>query len=63
VLTVFAIDYDGVPAVTSKAMDQYLRWVPGIESRLLQVVDVVDNQSVRCGGAMFAGADPKLYLK
>jgi hypothetical protein len=63
VLTVFASNYHVVSAVTTKAVDQYLRWVRGVESRLLQVVGVVDNQSVRCGRAVFAVDRSETALK
>jgi hypothetical protein len=33
-------------------MDQYFCWVLGVESRISQVVDVIDQQSVRCGAAI-----------
>jgi len=50
--TVFVINYDSVLAVATKPMDQYFCWVLGVESRISQVVDVIDKQSVRCGAAI-----------
>jgi hypothetical protein len=53
--TVFGINYDSVLTVATKPMDQYFCWVLGVESRFIQVVDVIDQQSVRRGAAICAG--------
>lgn len=45
--TVFDINYDSALTVATKPMDQYFCWVTGVESRFIQVVDVIDLQSVR----------------
>jgi len=50
--TVFGINYDCALTVVTKPMDQYFCWVLGVESRISQVVDVIDQQSVRCGAAV-----------
>jgi hypothetical protein len=50
--TIFGINYDSVLTVATKPMDQYFRWVFGVERRIFQVVDVIDQQSVRRGAAI-----------
>jgi hypothetical protein len=50
--TVFAINYDIGLTVATKPMDQYFCWVLRVESRISQVVDVIDQQSVRRGAAI-----------
>ena len=50
--TVFAINYVSVLNAASKTMDQYFCWVLGVESRIIQVVGVIDQQSVRRGAAI-----------
>jgi hypothetical protein len=52
--TVFGINYDSVPTVATKPMDQYFCWILWVESRITQVVDVIDQQSVRRGAAISA---------
>jgi hypothetical protein len=49
--TVFVTNYDCVLTVATKPVDQYFCWVLGVESRFSQVVDVIDQQSVRSGAA------------
>jgi hypothetical protein len=51
-LTVFARDYIFGLTAASKPMDQYFCWVLGVESRISQVVGVIDEQSVRRGAAI-----------
>lgn len=41
-------------------MDQDLRWVFGIESRIFQVLGIVDYQSVWYGAADFAGTGSEI---
>ena len=50
--TVFGINYDSVLTVATKPMDQYFCWMLGVESRIIQVADVIDQQSVRRGAAI-----------
>jgi len=50
--TVFGINYDCALTVATIPMDQYFCWVLGVESRISQVVGVIDQQSVRCGAAI-----------
>jgi hypothetical protein len=50
--TVFGINYDSALTVATKPMDQYFCWVAGVESRFIQVVDVIDLQSVRLWAAI-----------
>jgi hypothetical protein len=50
--TVFGINYDSVLTVATKPMDQYFCWELGVESRIFQIVDVIDQQSVRRGAAI-----------
>jgi len=50
--TVFVTNYDSALAAATKPMDQYFCWVLRVESRISQVVDVIDQQSVRCGAAI-----------
>jgi len=57
--TVFGINYDSVPTVATKPMDQYFCWVPGVEIRISQVGDVIDQQSERRGAAICAGVNEK----
>jgi len=45
--TVSAINYECRLTVATKPMDQYFCWVLGVESRISQVGDVIDQQSVR----------------
>ena len=58
--TIFASNYVSVLTVATKPMDQYFRWVLGVESRIIQVVDIIDQQSVRCRAAIQAGVNEKL---
>ena len=58
--TVFGINYDSVLTVATKPMDQYFCWMLGVESRIIQVADVIDQQSVRRGAAIWAGVNEKL---
>jgi hypothetical protein len=50
--TVFATNYESGLSVATKPMDQYFCWVLGVESRIGQIVDVIDQQSVRRGAAI-----------
>ena len=50
--TVFVTNYDFALTVDSKPMDQYFCWVLWVESRISQVVGVIDQQSVRGGAAI-----------
>jgi hypothetical protein len=50
--TVFASNYVFVLTAATKPMDQYFYWVLGVESRISQVADVIDQQSVRSGAAI-----------
>jgi hypothetical protein len=58
--TVFVIRYDSGLTVAAKPMDQYFCWVSGIKSRFSQVVDVIDQQSVRRGAAIDAVVNENL---
>jgi len=49
--TIYATSYDLAVNVATKTMDQYFGLELGVESRISQVVDIVDQQSVRCGAA------------
>jgi hypothetical protein len=50
--TVFAINYISVLTAAAKPMDQYFCWVLGVESRISQVLGVIDQQSVRRGATI-----------
>jgi len=50
--TVSGINYDSVLTVTTKPMDQYFCWIWGVECRIIQVADVIDQQSVRRSAAI-----------
>ena len=50
--TVFVTNYDFALTVATKPMDQYFCRVLWVESRISQVVGVIDQQSVRCGAAI-----------
>ena len=50
--TVFGSNYDSALTVATKPMDEYFCWVLGVESRFSQVVDVIDQQSVRLRAAI-----------
>jgi hypothetical protein len=50
--TVFAINYDPGLTVATKPMEQYFCWVLGVESRFIEVVGVIDQQSVWLGAAI-----------
>ena len=50
--TVFGINYDTGLTAATKPMDQYFCWDLGVESRISQVADVIDKQSVRRGAAI-----------
>jgi hypothetical protein len=58
--TVFGINYDSALTIATKSMDQYFCWVFGVESRISQVADDIDPQSVRRGAAIEAGVNEKL---
>jgi len=57
--TVSATNYESVLTVATKSMDQYFCWISAVESRISQVVGVIDLQSVSCSGAG-AGVNEKL---
>lgn len=61
--TIFGLTYACAFSVTTETMDQYLRRVLGIESRLAQALDVIDEQPMRHRGASGAAVDAKLKLK
>jgi len=48
--TVSAINYECRLTVATKPMDQNFCWILGVEWRIIQVADVIDQQSVRCLG-------------
>jgi hypothetical protein len=50
--TIFAINYVCVMTAATKPMDQKFCWVLGVEWRIIQVVDVIDQQSVKRGAAI-----------
>jgi hypothetical protein len=50
--TVFVISYDCGLIVATKPMDQYFCWDLWVESRIIQVADIIDQQSVRRGAAI-----------
>jgi hypothetical protein len=50
--TVCGITYDCALSTATKPMDQYFCWVLGVESRIGQVVGVIDQQPVRRGTAI-----------
>ena len=50
--SISALNYESVLTVATKTMDQYFCWVLWVESRISQVVGVIDQQSVRCGAAI-----------
>jgi hypothetical protein len=50
--TVFATNYDSGLTFAIKPMDQYFCWVLTVESRISQVGDCIDQQSVRRGAAI-----------
>jgi hypothetical protein len=50
--TVFGINYDCVLTVATKPVDQYFCLLLGVESRISQVVDVINHQSVRIPAAI-----------
>ena len=52
--TVSGINYDSVLTVTTKPMDQYFCWILGVECRIIQVADVIDQQPVRRSAAIYA---------
>jgi hypothetical protein len=58
--TVFVIRYNSGLTIAAKPMDQYFCWVLGVESRFSQVVDVIDQQSVRRGAAIEAVVNKNL---
>jgi len=50
--TVSATNYESILTVATKPMNQYFCWVSAVESGNIQVVAVIDQQSVRCSGAV-----------
>jgi len=50
--TVSAMNYELVLTVTTKPMDQYFCLELWVESRSIQVVGVIEQQSVRCSAAI-----------
>jgi hypothetical protein len=50
--TLFPINYASTLTVGTKPMDEYFCWVLGVESRVSEVVGVIDQQSVRRGAAI-----------
>ena len=50
--TISATSYDMALTVATKTMDQYFCWELWVESRISQVVGVIDQQSERCGAAI-----------
>jgi hypothetical protein len=50
--TVSATNYGIGLTFATKPMDQYFCWVLAVEIRISQVVDVIDQQSVRRGAAI-----------
>jgi len=57
--TVSDTNYDSGLTVAGIPMDQYFCWVSAVESRISQVVGVIDLQSESCSG-VGAGVNKKL---